>query len=513
MRRCWRDGVLRLLAAGLLAACTAATAQPKVDLETRQGEGHVLLKVVSARPVSGLNPKWKTLVLESKARGWRVELNDLSDPASSGSLFFGRIDEGDYEIVELQSLGPSGSGLLLAILFADAQDMRSRIGTVAVRSGALTNLGTLVVAPSAEKDQAPGIEYLDGPAGHKSAVDDFERRTGRRLDLPAQRPERSAEAEREILVRARALIALISWGDDAQGSGLLGGAALGQVAARVAGGRWQLETLDSLDDVKYARRLADGTLIAGFTQGRYAVRRPGKSWTYINLPEADAVVAHIDTTPDGGALFVASSASKTTVLHRASLDQPEAEARPLLTLDFPYYLRGNTVLSLEDSLMLVENHPGFSRVADVTIIDKQSLQVRGAKVDFWIRSWQRVPSGEIVISRQNGMSYYTSVTSDRGATWLHGEAAGPTLAHFVDRQQGYGLNISPGAFTVTVQLMKTLDGGKTWAETGVPMTRKAGGRIVYAGADGEVIVTSGFEMYSTLDDGKNWARVVLRGPE
>ena len=45
------------------------------------------------------------------------------------------------------------------------------------------------------------------------------------------------------------------------------------------------------------------------------------------------------------------------------------------------------------------------------------------------------------------------------------------------------------------------------------MTRAAGGRILYAGADGEVIITSGFEMYSTLDDGKTWARVVLRGPD
>ena len=265
--------------------------------------------------------------------------------------------------------------------------------------------------------------------------------------------------------------------------------------------------------MKYVRRLADGTLLAGFPQGRYAVRRPGLAWAYFSLPEADAVVEHIDTTPDGGGLFVVSNLRRTTVLHRASLDQAGAEARPLLTLDFPYHLRGNPVLSLEDSLLLVENHPGFSRVADLTIIDKQSLQVRTAKVDFWIRSWQRIPSGEIMISRQNAMTFYTSATSDKGATWTHGEAAGPTYAHFVDRQLGYGLDVSPGALSVTVQLMKTLDGGKTWAPTGAPMTRKAGGRIVYAGADGEVIATSGFEMYSTRDDGNTWTRVVLRGPD
>ena len=503
----------RLLLAFVLAAVSAtAVAQPKVDLEAKKGEGHVLFKVVSARPVSGLNHKWKTLVLESKARGWRVELNDLADPAAAGSLFFGRIDEGDYEFVELQSIGP-GPGLLLAILAADSQDMRARIGAFPVRSGTLANLGTLVVAPSAEKDKAPEIEYLDGPAGHKSAADDFERRTGRVLDLPAQGPERSAEAEQQSLTRARSLIALITQGDDAQGGGLLGGAALGQIAVRVSARRWQLETLDSLDDVKYARRLADGTLLAGLTQGRYAVRRFGQGWSYFRLPEADAAVAHIDTTPEGGALFVVSDLRKTTVLHRASLDQADAATRTLATLDFPYLAWGNTVLSLEDSVKLVKNHPGFSRVADVTTIDKQSLQVRTAKVDFWIRSWQRIASGEIVISRQNAMTYYTSATSDKGATWTHGEAAGPTYAHFVDRELGYGVNVSPNAFSVTVQLMKTRDGGKSWAAAGAPMTRAAGGRILYAGADGEVIITSGFEMYSTLDDGKTWARVVLRGPD
>ncbi len=486
----------------LVAAGPGALAQRKPDLEPRKGEGLVLLKVVSLGPI-----KWAAATLESK-RGQPIDLYDHSDPFAAGAVYVDRLDEGEYDFVRLFKLG-NMAGLLPALILASELEMRGRIPPFTVQGGSLTNLGTLVVLPPAEKGEPPQVVHLGGPAGRKSALDDLERRVGRRVELPVAGGEMTAEAEKESIARARGMVRILSLGDDAQGSGMIGGGALGMIAARKPGGRWQVETLDTLDDVRYARRLADGTLIAGLVQGRYAVRRPGAGWTLVALPQPDAVVTHVDPTPDGGALVVASTWKATAVLHRASLDAAEAPLREVAAFDFPYALRPNPALSLDDRLMLIENPPGFSRVREVTSIDKKSLQVSKAKFDFWIRSWQQLPTGEIVISRQNGMSYYTGVSSDKGATWQHNENEGPTQARFIDRQLGYGIKGTPGAFSVDVRLMKTTDGGRTWAMLGQATTRKVTGRIVFAG-EGELILASPYEMYTTRDEGATWSTVVLR---
>jgi len=494
-----------LVAAGLWAA--AAAAQPKVDLDPKEGQGHLLFKVVSARQVSFLNPKWTTLVLQSKAIGRFEEIYNLAEPATAGSLFFARIPEGEYEFVELKSIGP-GPGLLLALLASDNQSMRSRIGAITVRRGKLTNLGTLVVA--APSGKPPEIEHLSGPAGRQSVAEEFERRTGRRLEMETQETgkDADAQAEKQALAHARSMISLIGWGDDA-GDGLLGGAALGQIAALGPDGAWRIETLDTLDDVRYARRLEDGTLIAGLPQGRYALRRPGQRWSYLGLPDRDPVIAYVDTTPDGGAVFVASTPAKTMVFKRASLDAPDAEVQTIATLDFPLHLRPNPVLSLDNGLLIVENHPGISRTAHLTMIDKQSLKVRTTQLPFWINSWQRMPSGEIVVSRQNGMSHYKSVSNDQGATWSGEPAEIPRDTRYIDAQRGYGLNMTPGLFDVTIQLLKTVDGGKTWTKAGPSLDSKGTTRLLRV-ADGAVFAAIGAEMYVSRDDGKTWTRSVLR---
>jgi len=505
-----------LLAALVVAGCVTPGVNVSgdsvtLDMAPKPGEGHVVVKVVGARPLSALNAKWKSVLLESKRTGQKIELYDFSGPLSAGSLFFGRIDEGEYEIVQLQSLGP-GPGLLLAALASDSQDLRARIGTFNVRAGSLANLGTIVIAPPSEAAKEGSVEYLGGAIGRKSVIDDLERRIKQRVtltEISARATDPSRADEERALVHARSLMAVLSLGNDAQGSALFGGMALGQVVARDAAGAWQVHLLDSLDDVTYARRLTDGTLIAGLTEGRYAVRKPGQGWKVLSLPGVTGRIHYVDTTAGGGALVVVAHARTTTLKYRSSLDGDIADVRDLTTLDFP--ARIVPVFSLDDRLIVPYNVPGFSRVVELTIVDKNTLQVRNEKQDFWVSSWQRLPSGQVLISRRSGLSSHSiSVSQDKGATWTHGDTSGPTTVYFLDEQRGYGLDVSPGAFSVSGQLMKTTDGGKTWAAAGPALSRNVGGQILYAGTQGEVIVSMGFEAFSTRDDGATWTRILPR---
>lgn len=482
-----------------------------LDMASVPGQGHVAIKVVPSRPVSVLNPRWRSIVLESKAGQVTVPLNDFAEWGANGSLFFGRLPEGDYDVVRLESIGP-GPGLLLALLASDFQSIRDRVGTFSVRHGTLTNLGTIVVAPPEEAGKPARIEYLAGEVGRRDVAEHLQRRTGQTLILP-QVTGRGASVSRadeeQALVRARALMSSLSPGNDPKGAALFGGASLGQIVSRDARGVWQTFPLDLLEEVTYARRLDDGTLLAGLTQGRYAVRRADR-WRMFALPEKDGFVDFIDVAPDGGGIFAVSTQRKALILHKKALDDERAEVRTLSSLDLALVRLGRLAHSFDDRVVFIQNHPGITRTADFIVVDKSTLQVRTEKRDFWVNGVQQLPDGSLVISRQNAMSHFVSVSEDRGATWQHGQTAGPLWTYFLDRSRGYGLDLTRGAFSVSVSLMKTADGGKTWTATGTPLSRDVADRILYAGPEGEVIVSAGFEVYSTTNDGATWTKLLPR---
>lgn len=484
---------------------------PKVSLDMAPvpGEGHVAIKIVPSRPVSGINPRWRSVILKESKSGARVQLDDFAEWGAKGSLFFGRIPEGEYEVERLESIAPGGAGLLLTLLASDFQTIHDRLGTFPVRQGTLTNLGTMVLAPGDEAAKPARIEYLAGQLGRRDVAEHLQRRTGQTLTLP-QIPGRQAGADEDkALVRARALMSALSPGHDAMGAALFGGASLGQIVSRDARGIWQTFPLELLDDVIYARRLGDGTLLAGLTQGRYAVRKADR-WRVYALPEKEGFVDFIDVTRDGGAVFAVSTQRKTVILHKKALEDEAAEIRTLASMDFLLVPTGRLAHSFEDRVVFVQNHLGISRTADFIVVDKSTFDVRTEKRDFWVNGVQQLQDGALFISRQNAMSYFVSLSEDKGATWRHGDTAGPLFTYFIDRNRGYGLELSRGAFSASVTLTKTSDGGKTWTKTGTPLTRDVVDRILYAASDGEVIISAGFEIYSTKNDGATWTKLLPR---
>jgi hypothetical protein len=494
----------------LLAGCAAPGVQSSggtlaVEQKAVAGEGYLLLKVQNARPVSVLNPKWKSVRLQPKGTGQVIELYDISDPTAAASLFYARLPKGEYEITEVASLGP-GPGLLLAFIASDFQDLRERSGTFAVREGGIANLGTLVVARPSRKEARFKVELLRDALGRASAREDLQLRTAQALTLQENdgwlRPETPQQAE-AARARARASISNLSYGIDAMSASVIGGTALGQILVREASGRWRSEPLDTLAPVTYARRLADGTLLAGSDQGRYFTRSPGGAWRASSLPVRSAVVSHIEPLSGGALLVVAQGLREVFVYH---VSQPGAQARLVTTLDPPQMPLPGAILSTPRALVIPANQVGFTREVILFSIDKASFAVSRRTEKFLVFAFQRLRSGEVVADRFNSMSHYVSVSKDDGLTWQHGQAEGPLFPYFLDAQRGYGLDFSRGMFSVESTLAKTTDGGKSWQRVGAPVTLEFAGRVLGAGPSGEIVATMGWEVFSSRDEGRTWQR-------
>jgi photosystem II stability/assembly factor-like uncharacterized protein len=497
--------ILAWFAAVILAGCAAPAVQTAggavvLDQSSVPGEGHVLLRLQAARPASLLNPKWRQLNLRSVARGAITEVYDISSPTAGASLFFARLPEGEYEIEEVASLGP-GPGLLLAFMMSDQQTLGNRVGTFRVSPGAVANLGTLVVAQ--EKDRSARAELLRDALGLQAAREEVELRTGQALILPQSagwsRAETPAEA-RAARERARRLVSVLSPGEDAQGAEIMGGTALGQILVRT-GGRWIAEGLPTLATLTCARRLADGTLLAGADGGRFFERKPGLAWTAHRLPETDAVVVHIERLAAGGMLVVATT-PRETLAYRT--DGQGGAAVALARVDSGGALA--PVLSTADAIVMVRNSAAFTRESWWTLLDKRTLMPSVRHEKYLVFGFQRLRAGAIAMSRYRGLSHHVSFSPDEGRSWRHGEAESPAWPYFLDEQRGYALDFRRGAFTVESFLVRTTDGGRTWSRTGASMTAELAGRVIGVSAAGEVLVSKGWEVLSTRDEGRTWQR-------
>lgn len=475
-----------------------------IDQKPVAGTGYVLLKMQSARPYGIFNTKWQTLrVARDGSAG--EELADISGPQSTGALFYSRLPAGSYRITEVQTVGP-GPGLILALMMGDFQDLRTRELRFTVREGALTNLGTVVDSPPVDKDpKTRRVVLLRGALGQAAAVDAVEARTGQAVAMRAESgwvgEETPQESER-ALRRARALMSVISPGEDAQGSVVFGGTALGQILIRDAKGEWRSETIDTLAQVTYARRLADGTLLAGTEHGWIHERRPAGVWRRVRLSDAAMSVLHIEPLAADAWLVTAQKVNVVTV-HR--VDAAGTVSPPIASIDtggalFP------KVLASADSLMLTRNTPAFARESTTTIIDKRSLKVDRREDKYLVFGYQQLAGGEVFMDRFTGMTHYVSFSSDGGRSWQHHQGEGPLWPRFLDAQRGYALDLTRGMFSVDSTLVRTTDGGRTWARIGAAQTVEVAGRVIGISAGGEIVADLGWEIRSSRDEGKSWRR-------
>ncbi len=165
------------------------------------------------------------------------------------------------------------------------------------------------------------------------------------------------------------------------------------------------------------------------------------------------------------------------------------------------------LLSSASEWIIPFNLPGMFREVEIKHVAKNSFTVTSQKQDFWVRQWQLLHGGTIMMTRQNGTSFYRSKSADRGQSWVHEKNPSGASNYWMDERHAYSLEYETGFSTMTNKLQKTVDGGASWTNLGAPLvTPSFAGTIVYAD-NSEILVQVLGLVYSTLDEGKTWRRV------
>lgn len=502
---------LALALAGCANTAAKRTADGALDLDltTKAGEGHAVLRVISLRPVSLLNPKWQQVNLISN--GLRAEMTDVTSASNAffqgryfatESLYFAKLRAGKYEVTGFGSIGP-GPGLIPALIASD-NAKATTLPSFTIEAGTLANLGTLVFAPELGKDQPAQMILLRGPMGKNNALDTLLAESARAdMGLAAGGGwdgDMSTQDEQKLLAQARRLVSQLYLRVGAQG--LAGGSHLGQTLHRSGTDQWTRDSADTLATVFAVARTADGQTVAGSEYGTYLVKSAQGVWQTNQLPGDRGRVVYVEPRGAKGVMLVSVGPGGSRFWVRDSFE-PQAAPQEVAKLE----TLPDLVLSTADELLIPGNIPGISRETEIRRIDKSSFAVTKQKHDFWVREWQRFPDGEIVMTRQNGLSLYRSKSADGGKSWVHDKTASGASNYWMDPRNAYSLEYKAGFSTVTNHLQKTSDGGNRWENLGTPLvTQDFAGSIVYADST-EIIVQSLGMLFSTRDEGTTWTRI------
>lgn len=485
-------------------------------------DGYVLVRVVSTRPISLLNPKWQHIALMS-AQGVRHELPDVT-PISLGfagdssvvteSLHFGLLPPGEYEFANAGSIGP-GPGLLMALVMSDHASLDRKMPRFKVEPGRLANLGTIVFSPSTGDKEPAQLVLLDGAKGTQESMralqDDS---AGTALPPSGGGWQRDGEALTEPVEQARALVSMLSSPSDTRNDGhLVAGSHLGEVFERIAPARWTSAPLAELTRVTFAARWPDGTWAAGSEFGRYAIKLPEKDWQVRRLAGERGSVVSIQKLPEGETLLLLATPNqglRALVLQETDVNATAPKALAIGLKDTDEAKLPALVLDHADAVLIARNVPGFRREVVITRIDKHSLAIDTTRENFWVSGWQVLPNGQIHVNRMNGLTNYFTTSADAGKSWQNTERVLPHGVRWVDANIAYAINPTPGFNTVSNQITRTTDGGKTWSPIGKSFTtRDLAARVIYAD-DNEILAQGGFMVFSSVDTGTTWTTAFPR---
>jgi|GEM_PF-3487152 len=482
-------------------------------------EGVLLVKLVGIQPLSVFNAKWKSIKLKRKSDDVYVELSDTAPATASYSLFMGTLPPGQYEIAGVESLGPAPGnfGILPALIImamaSDSQNLNSKFGTFTVNPGVLSNLGTIVSSFSDRKDEPMRVAVLSDEFGRGAALKDVEPSSyGRLKAMPVSSWDKAPESGEGVaaLANIRKFATSVTSLENMPDNQLAVGSALGTIRLRKADGLWVSMAVPGLDTLTYVRPLEGGKILAATDAGRYYVWQADKGvWLENQAFSNDYRILRVEPMGTHGYALVAATTTmptlaapmRTKIFFKKTLDEP-GSGKEIMELGFsalgaiPMHFDG-------EHLQVYFNHVGISRTLDRYKIHPASMQQTKDEMNFWAFGISSLQDGTLVMDRMNGLSNYVSISSDKGASWKHGETAGPHSVRFIDANVGYGFStVSTGWSTVTSILNKTTDGGKTWVKLGKPI--ETHGLLHVRLVQGAVFVYTSKQLLSTNDDGENW---------
>lgn len=515
----WGAGAIACALALMVAGCAAPpTKHSALPEAVAADQGVVSVKVIGVQPLSAFNAKWQTLKLTEIASGRSAELRDTAPVSAGYSLFMGPLPPGKYSVRGFHSDGvaPGAFGVLPALIImsltSDSQSLGSQLGNFTVRPGVLTNLGVVVSALPEDKNGSTKVAVMADEKGLASTLEDVEPQSRARLKaMPvagwdhAPDPTASTKALDIVRTHARNVSAM----EVLDGGRLAIGSALGMVHVRDPDGQWTSMSTGSLDNITSVRAMPGNGLLAGTDSGRYHVWNAGQRvWSSHEAAIGERVVSMEPVGEAGYAMLTqslqASSialAGRNRVLFKKELNSPEPPSTLLdieggsATGRLPMFYDGK-------SLVVIFNHVGFSRTADLYRVDPATLQHKVEKLDHWTQSLYRLADGPLVRERMNGLSVYSDFSAD-GLVWSRGEAPGPIAMRFSDSERGYGVSVvSTGWSSVTMTLNKTVDGGKLWSKVGTPIEATGAASVRLVG--NTVFVFTGKQLLSTRDEGSTW---------
>jgi hypothetical protein len=513
----------------MLAGCAAPgpTQHSALAQNVKADEGVVLMKVIGVQPLSAFNAKWGTLRLVEQPSGRSAELRDAAPGAAGYSLFIGSLPPGRYAIAGFHSDGmaPATFGVLPALVImgmtSDSRALGTELGSFSVRPGTLTNLGVVVSALPEDKKSPFRVAVMADAAGLTAALADVEPASRSRMAaMPvlgwdkAPDPDAAARALDIVRTHARNVSAM----EVLDGNRLAIGSALGMLHVRSPQGPWSSMSTGSLDNITLVRSLSGGRIFAATDNGRYHLWIPEQQvWRSHALPLGERIV-HLE--PVGGAGYAMLTQlshgiamtlpGRNRVLLKADLEAADAP-RLVLALDGASAMGRLPMIYNGRDLLVIFNHVGVTRTADLYRIDPSTGQHRTEKLDHWTQTLYALPDGLLVRERMNALSVYSDFSADKGAGWVRNDTAGPVAMHFADRQRGYGVTVlSTGWSTLTMALNKTSSGGKQWARVGTPFETTGPASVRVLGDT--VFVYTGKQLLSTRDEGATWTVEWPRAP-
>lgn len=482
-------------------------------------EGAILIRLVGVQPLSAFNAKWQSIKIVSKKDERKTELHDTAPPFAGYSLFMGRLPEGEYEIAGLESLGPAPGafGVIPALIImgmtSDQQSLQAQLGAFTVKAGTLTNLGVVVSALPEEKGKPMKLAVLADEAGQASALASAEPQARERLrNMPSigwkETPDAAAAAKAVGIVRehARNISAL----ETTQDQRVLVGSALGMVHVRSPEGNWSTMSVGALDNITYVRALSGGRIFAGTDSGNYFLWTPGQpAWRQHKFDDGESKIVHVEQMDEHGFAIVATSMHMPTfskpiqnkLYFKARLDE-EGRWKELVSIDNMSAVGKMPVIYAAGELRLVFNHIGISRTADLYRVDPVTLEKKQEKLDYWVTDIYRLPDGQLMMHRMNGMTTYSSVSGDDGKTWRHNPASGgPDAPRFANAKKGVGFVLkSVGWSSSLMGLVQTENGGDSWTATGAALE----GAWIVRFVNDQLFVKTHQKLMSSADGGKTW---------
>jgi photosystem II stability/assembly factor-like uncharacterized protein len=286
--------------------------------------------------------------------------------------------------------------------------------------------------------------------------------------------------------------------------GIVAGSHLGQIFRRSPDAGLQRETVDTLGTLFSAGHTADGRWVAGGEYGTYYVKEANGHWQPHRLPGDSGRVVHVEPRGPNGVVLITTGNMQSRFWARDHVADASEQPREVAKVAAP----PDTLLSTPTQWIVFRNIPGISREAESFSVQKADFATRARTEKFWVNAAQALPGGELMLTRQNGVSFYPTRSVDDGKSWQLQETVSGAGTYWVDAQRGYGLDWKSGLSTVDNFLQKTTDGGKTFQRVGTPIeTSGMLGRIVYADS-AEILFQGSDLLYSTKDEGQTWVRVL-----